>query len=97
MKCKTCDMDAYDSYVDCENNGKRMIVDTCQTARGNYGKAGYCAHHPSTMAIDQGAVYRTAGEAARMYAAAEWRCETYVLRVRKQKVGGCRYVVIKSN
>jgi hypothetical protein len=68
-----------------------MLVDTCITARGNGG--GYCASHPSGIALDFGPVLPTRIEAVRDYAAREWMCADEEVRVRKSRGRfSCRYV-----
>lgn len=89
-RCPTCGESCYGEAVDCKNNGKMMLVDTCITARGN---GGYCAHHPADVSLDFGPVYPTRAQAARNYAAYEWGCDEREMTVRK--VGQTRYRVAK--
>ena len=88
--CQTCGASEYGEAHDCQRTDTRMLVDTCATARAN---GGYCAAHPSGLAMDCGPVYDTRAEAAREYAAAEWRCDPADVRVRKSTGQyRCRYI-----
>ena len=92
--CRTCGANEYGMAQDCENTGDRMLVDTCYTVRGN---GGYCAAHPTSIAMDFGPVYRTRAEAARSYAAAEWQCNPCDLIARNSRGQYlCRYIVRKK-
>ncbi len=100
--CKTCGASEYGEAHDCERTETRMLVDTCATARGNRrnGSAirlGYCATHPSALAMDFGPVHDTRAQAARAYAAAEWQCDPADVRGRKSTGRyACRYIATRT-
>ena len=56
----------------------KMPEGGCATLRGNHG---YCAAHPSALAMDCGPIHTTRADAARAYAAAEWQCDPIDMRV----------------
>jgi hypothetical protein len=94
QKCKTCGSSEYGSAHDCGRTATKMLVDTCATARG---RGGYCAAHPSDLAMDSGSVHATRASAARAYAAAEWQCDPADVRVRKSAGRyGCRYIATRG-
>ena len=93
-RCPSCGCEMYGDAADCQRTARRMLVDTCITARGNYSP-GYCAHHPTrNTAIDFGRAYRSRAAAARAYAANEWRCDPADVSVRRAQAVSCRYVAI---
>ena len=93
--CQTCGASEYGEAHDCQRTDTRMLVDTCATARGNRG---YCAAHPSGLAMDCGPVHETRAQAARAYAAVEWQCDPADVRVRKSTGRyACRYIARRQN